>query len=490
MKLSETTLLTFSSVMVTSEDNKKIVDSIWLKDPLKYMNAAKQRKLYDHPYIRCTNSEEQEYSRRLLGIMCFNDGKEDYTELYEFLKRSCRSAYDYYISHDEMNMVDFTESILFDNSIPGEENMIAVVKTIMLMAEIDGKEVQGMTLGIDDLKANTIDKVVSRFHKRKFANTTKDKQMAVRKLEDQLYEKYGVIQHYDDLESIAKEHNMKDYFHLFENTELVPSKMFYDYIIEQEDVRNILLSYIKSLRPVNDLHAAMEYLINQAVMLLILKEYIWTKDFGAQLTIVKEDVIREVATVGRSYEYERELEEANAEILSLQKERARILKELDLEKKKLEEANKEILSLQREKTKLLKELEQINENKEELQALRELLFEQKSEEYDDDDDECLNFNVLKSVRGVVVGGRRKWQQKLKKNLPNFIFIDTDALNFDTKVLDGTDTVFVHTNYISHGLYYKIVGAAEKRGIKIQFLNEQNERLALKKICEVYDGKVS
>jgi len=111
--------------------------------------------------------------------------------------------------------------------------------------------------------------------------------------------------------------------------------------------------------------------------------------------------------------------------------------------------------------------------------LREFLFSlDRQEEYQA---EKVEFEMLKNYKAVVIGGHEKWQQRMKEHLPNFIFIHTDQLNFDFKLLDGVDTVFIYPNYLNHAMYYRIMSAIEGKRVKIVYLNQQNDEITLKHI---------
>lgn len=71
---------------------------------------------------------------------------------------------------------------------------------------------------------------------------------------------------------------------------------------------------------------------------------------------------------------------------------------------------------------------------------------------------------------------------LKTLLPHFTFIHTDVLNFDPQLFAGADIVFVHSGYISHGFYYKVMSALRScPDVTLHYLHDTNPLRNLKEM---------
>ena len=145
-----------------------------------------------------------------------------------------------------------------------------------------------------------------------------------------------------------------------------------------------------------------------------------------------------------------------------------------------------ISDMEKENKKLKKELEAREDNQQELHSLREFMFSlDNEEEYPEIDD--VNYERLKEYKGVIVGGHDNWQRKMKELLPNFKYIQTDALNFDINILNDKEPVFIYTNYLNHGLYYKLINEVRKKEIPLYYLPYNiNEKIILKQISGYMD----
>lgn len=67
----------------------------------------------------------------------------------------------------------------------------------------------------------------------------------------------------------------------------------------------------------------------------------------------------------------------------------------------------------------------------------------------------------------------------------FRFIRHDNLNFDTKIFDNINTVFIYVNFLTHTMYYKVISAIEGKDIKVVYLNQQNEDRTLSTMYEEF-----
>lgn len=128
------------------------------------------------------------------------------------------------------------------------------------------------------------------------------------------------------------------------------------------------------------------------------------------------------------------------------------------------------------------EVKKINLNKIELDKLREFLFNKENEEKEESEESEYIEKIFES--GVIVGGSEKWQNGMKKYLPNFSFIKSEQLNFDINILKDKKT-YINIKKMSHGMYYKVVSANRN----IAFISN-NVKLALKKILELSKNEIN
>jgi len=95
----------------------------------------------------------------------------------------------------------------------------------------------------------------------------------------------------------------------------------------------------------------------------------------------------------------------------------------------------------------------------------------------------------RGVRGLIAGGHERWQQRMKHLLPHFAFIHTDALNFDSSLFSNIDAVFVHSGYISHAFYNRVISSLRSYPqVSLHYLHDTNPMRTLKDIAAAIDGE--
>ena len=95
-----------------------------------------------------------------------------------------------------------------------------------------------------------------------------------------------------------------------------------------------------------------------------------------------------------------------------------------------------------------------------------------------------NFDKIKPVNAIIVGGYEKWQQKLRQKLPEtFDFISVDNKTFDVSILKNQDYVFYYTDYLNHALYEKTIQYCRKNSIVVEYLKNTSIERVLSEIYE-------
>ena len=88
---------------------------------------------------------------------------------------------------------------------------------------------------------------------------------------------------------------------------------------------------------------------------------------------------------------------------------------------------------------------------------------------------------LSIYRGVVVGGHERWQARMKEVLPDTWCIIHPDDNVDLNVIAGADIVFFFTGYLSHAVYYGVIGETRRRNIPVGYIKRINDVECLKEI---------
>jgi len=106
----------------------------------------------------------------------------------------------------------------------------------------------------------------------------------------------------------------------------------------------------------------------------------------------------------------------------------------------------------------------------ELTDLRDLVFHQQENMYlDNEPDDQISFPYHTQNRIVVFGGHETWSREMRPKLPDVRFVDrTMVPNAD--MIRRADVVWIQTNAISHGYYYKIIDEVRKYDVRVRYFS--------------------
>lgn len=438
----------------------KDIDRLYQKRKYEYYKAAKEDELYNHQIITEGSLVQEEYCKKALGLILLS---EKYADLKEGLSDVIRKGWTYaylYVSNNP--------------KIFGEKFLINVVKKSGGLDNVSDDYINGQILILYFL-ANGHEKeiVYDDFYKRfmgnlslrwnhyrdndpsrlSIKNVDKETLNKVRNLKNQIFSENGSFSNFHSMYTKMREQSETTAF-LFDFDKLSCDSVFKDIKFSDRDITEILLVFLVR-NETYTLDKATDFLCSGVYIRYLIKAY-------------KE--------VKKKY-FENNRETMYVELEGLEKERDEYAKENKLLKKELAANVSKIEHLERENKKLREEVEREKRSRNELNSLREFLFNLDRQE--DYIEENVNLELLKDVKAVVIGGHDKWQARMKEYLPNYIFISPDQLNFDIKTLEKVEIVFIYTNYLSHALYYKVMQALEGSSIKISYVNNQNDQMVLK-----------
>ena len=106
----------------------------------------------------------------------------------------------------------------------------------------------------------------------------------------------------------------------------------------------------------------------------------------------------------------------------------------------------------------------------ELADLRELVFNQQENLYHDDvPAKDITFPYHTERRIVVFGGHDSWAREIKPKLPGVRFIDREMIP-NAEMIRRADVVWIQSNSISHGFYYKIIDEVRKYNVSLRYFS--------------------
>lgn len=165
-------------------------------------------------------------------------------------------------------------------------------------------------------------------------------------------------------------------------------------------------------------------------------------------------------------DYETELKALRAEVKSL--------------KQQLYETGREVRD-ERERYEAL--AQKTADDAQELHDLRELVFNQQTEQHDEPERYVnIAFPYRTDRRIVVFGGHDSWAREMKPRFPDVRFIDRE-MQPNSDMIRRADVVWIQANALAHKHFYRIIDEVRKNGIPLRYftyagVNKCSEHLAL------------
>lgn len=119
---------------------------------------------------------------------------------------------------------------------------------------------------------------------------------------------------------------------------------------------------------------------------------------------------------------------------------------------------------------LSKEINDLEVAKMERVALIERLYSLEQEVECSELDNAIATAINESA--VVFGGHPKWINRMKTLLPNWTFIPSNSLNFDSNIVKNNKYIFIYTKYNGHDMYNKVISCLTKDNV-LKFINSTN-----------------
>lgn len=168
----------------------------------------------------------------------------------------------------------------------------------------------------------------------------------------------------------------------------------------------------------------------------------------------------------------KEIDRLNSNIKSKQSE-------IKVLRKSLAQFQHQIEVVNRDREKEKEELEfKEDAMRKELFSLREYLFSRK---IDESEEELLSDEFYRTSYSdvVIVGGHRKWQNKVLNELDGVTVLSTDQNIVDWSFLNDKKIVVIVTNYISHSMYLRLI--SKIKGQELLYIDFKNIEILKRKL---------
>lgn len=186
-------------------------------------------------------------------------------------------------------------------------------------------------------------------------------------------------------------------------------------------------------------------------------------------------------------EYKENIQQKEAE---LDEKMEIYLSEIKTLKNELNNRDKEIVELKKQIKKQQDIINKGKDNSTELLSLRKAIYSINNSvdlELKEEDDINLKIDLMKEAikdeKIIVFGGGPKWIKILKEELPSYTYFGAEDINRDISCIKKCKTVYINTQVLSHGFYYKIISEAAKHGVDIEYITQTDKVSVVKQIFE-------
>lgn len=466
--------------LVRTQEMKNDIDRLYVVDKLRYYDAAKNSTCMNHVIMLQGSLEQEIYARKVLGILLI--AEEEYVLRSKVIKLLRKYYPLVYRSVKKLNNRELIgEYLRMDDLTMRTERRLHSAIYLYLVRYCSSKEVDRDYIFsvMNDIKNYELSSPMT---------TNIDKELEYHKSEIQkiklLIEKeYGKLYGYKDV--LNTDNNDVDDIgcvlkNLFMINKIDVDQIFDDF--EALNIDSIILSYIKCGYKKLEPNIILQALVNGIFMQSMINEY--KKSRRLYFENNQETVYFKLHSLEEKLKsVENENKEITTKMASLQQEKMLFDETLNNEINKLNKAHKsEIVHMEKIIKKLEKQLEEEERYRNELNILREYIFEAKNEYVPNNSDKTLDYYIA-NKRILIIGGAKDWRRKFKEKYPEIQTLNGFNDNFETSILNNVDCIFFYTGFMSHSTYNRAMKFIRTNQVKFGYIGKTNIDLVEEEIIE-------
>lgn len=160
-----------------------------------------------------------------------------------------------------------------------------------------------------------------------------------------------------------------------------------------------------------------------------------------------------------------------------------------------QDSSLELSTLQGEHRKLRSDFNKIEEKSlaqaSEIADLKDfisILLESAPEQTENQISDATPVTNTRDLKVIIVGGHERLHTKLRRELPNAVFLHPDQHNFPNKTFENADATLFLVGYCSHNLIWQAVAEVRKNGIPSRYVNVNNVDSVLAELKDVIANK--
>ena len=459
--------------LVRTEEMKRDINRLYEKDKFKYYNEAINSKCVNHVIITQGTLEQEINARKVLGILLI--GEKDYNvrnavikllrKYYPIVYKSIRNFNKKELKLKYLKMDSLTREI--------EARLDAAVYFYFSIYRSAEAVDQGFIISIiNDIKNFELNNPINANIDKEIQIHKKD----IQEIKDIIKREYGKLSSYKDIINIEEEY-VEDISIMLENLFII-NKLDINYLFQNYDFINIdkiILSHIKSGKISKDKKTIADLCVNGIFIQSLINEYKKVRNIyfnNSQETLFfKLNYLEE-----KNQELQEKYNETNLAASRLSKEKKSLDEMVNIQINKINKEHKnEFISLNNRIKELETQLSEEKKYRQELNRLREYIFQVDNEYTPNEYKETLN-NYINDKKIIIVGGTKEWRRKFREKYPQIRTLNGFNDKFDVNALNNIDYIFFYTGYMSHSTYYKIMNYTRSNQTKFGYIGKTNMAL--------------
>jgi hypothetical protein len=466
--------------LVRTEEMMKDVERLYLLDKLKYYNATINSTCIDHIIMLQGSLEQEIYARKLLGILVV--AEEDYFLRNKVIKLLRKYYPIVYRSVKKLNNKELMiKHLKMDEVAQRTERRLDAAVYLYLVIHCSPSQV-------DQAYIISIINDIKNYESNSPMTTNIDEELEKNKNKIQeikaLVEKeYGKLHDYKD---VLNTHNEKvdDIGAILENLFMI-NKIEINQIFNNSypiDINKIILSYIKGGYRKQEKNLILQAIVNGIFIQYMINEYKKSKKLYFQDN--QETLYFKIHSLEeRNNILENENTDMKKKLELFYEQKASFDETLKNQINKLNKSHKtEIIQMAKINEKLRKQLEEEEKYRNELNILREYMFEVKNNYAPSDPNKTLE-NYITNKRILIIGGAKAWRRKVKERYAEISTLNGFNDNFEINALSSVDYIFFYTGFMSHSTYNRAMSYIRTNGLKFGYIGKTNIDLVEEEIIE-------
>lgn len=485
--ISELMILHTANAIAYYRNIEKDIDKLYESRKYEFYKMAVESTVYNNAVSTQLNLHEEIYTKKMLGILLVaeedNDIQQQVVQIIkkangkiyacikagkpqEYIAEMIMGGLDFSLMHSATFLMIYLMIVIKDKEKMSEEDRRLITYTL---EEYREKQVTADTEGI----IRSIEKGI------------KDNNEFLKALQERIGENKGTFESYTDI-TLSRNEDIKKLDTivalLFELENLSSSNIMGQIKLTNKDVEQILMAY-KLMYNDKNLERSTNILINGILVKSLIKAYKNVKEIYFKNN-------RETLFLDLEYLEEKLKDSENRnklleeKLAALEKENNKLKLNLDSEIRNAEKNfNKEAVQLRKDFNELKVKYENEVKNRNELNELREMMFEIK-QEYIPEKVEISLEDLTKDKKVAIIGGTNDWRMKIKDKYSNFITIDGFNEGFDANILNNMNFIFFYTGYMNHGTYYKVINVARNKEILFGYIGKTNVELIEREMADI------